>query len=88
MVRLGVGKNMVQSLRFWVQAMRVAEPAPDGGLQLTDFGRRVEHWSEQQRVFDEILHICRDAGGKVLSICGSAQVNGYQFARVIGYHRW
>lgn len=41
MVRLGLGKNMVQSLRFWVQAMRVAEPALDGGLRLTDFGRRV-----------------------------------------------
>lgn len=41
MVRLGLGKNMVQSLRFWVQAMRVAEPATSGGLQLTDFGKRV-----------------------------------------------
>ena len=38
MVRLGLGKNMVRSLRFWIQAMRVADPAPDGGLQLTDFG--------------------------------------------------
>lgn len=41
MVRLGLGKNMVQSLRFWVQAMRVAEPALGGGLQLTGFGGRV-----------------------------------------------
>ncbi|MDA7979456.1 MAG: DUF4007 family protein [Pirellulales bacterium] len=41
MVLLGLGKNMVQSLRFWVQAMRVAEPASNGGLQLTDFGKRV-----------------------------------------------
>ena len=41
MVRLGLGKNMVQSLRFWVQAMRVAEQASGGGLQLTSFGKRV-----------------------------------------------
>ena len=41
MVRLGLGKNMVQSLRFWVQAMRVAEQASGGGLQLTGFGKRV-----------------------------------------------
>lgn len=41
MVRLGLGKNMVQSLRFWIQAMRVAEQASGGGLQLTSFGKRV-----------------------------------------------
>lgn len=41
MVRLGLGKNMVQSLRFWVQAMRVSEQASGGGLQLTSFGKRV-----------------------------------------------
>ena len=41
MVQLGLGKNMVQSLRFWVQAMRVAEPSSGNGLQLTDFGMQV-----------------------------------------------
>jgi len=41
MVRLGLGKNMVQSLRFWVQAMRVVESAESGGLQLTEFGTKV-----------------------------------------------
>lgn len=41
MVRLGLGKNMVQSLRFWVQAMRVAEASPDKGVWLTDFGVKV-----------------------------------------------
>lgn len=41
MVRLGLGKNMVQSLRFWVQAMRVAEPAESGGLQVTQFGNQI-----------------------------------------------
>lgn len=41
MVRLGLGKNMVQALRFWVQAMRVAEPTNGSGLQVTDFGQRI-----------------------------------------------
>jgi Protein of unknown function (DUF4007) len=40
MVRLGLGKNMVQSLRFWVQAMRVAESA-GSGLRITEFGQQV-----------------------------------------------
>lgn len=41
MVKLGLGKNMVQSLRFWVQAMRVAESAEANSLRLTDFGAKV-----------------------------------------------
>lgn len=41
MVRLGLGKNMVQSLRFWVQAMRVAEPADGNGLKVSEFGDRI-----------------------------------------------
>lgn len=41
MVRLGLGKNMVQSLRFWIQATRVAEQTSQGGLQLTDFGLQI-----------------------------------------------
>jgi len=41
MVRLGLGKNMVRSLRFWVQAMRVAEPGDGNTLQLTEFGELV-----------------------------------------------
>ncbi len=41
MVRLGLGKNMVKSLRFWVQAMRVAQSSRDGELHLTDFGHRI-----------------------------------------------
>ena len=38
MVSLGVGKNMVRSMRFWVQATGVAEPAAKGGLQPSDLG--------------------------------------------------
>ena len=41
MVQLGLGKNMVQSLRFWVQAMRVAESGSSAGLQITEFGKQV-----------------------------------------------
>ena len=41
MVRLGLGKNMVQALRFWVQAMRVAEPADGNGLKVSEFGERI-----------------------------------------------
>ena len=41
MVQLGLGKNMVQSLRFWVQAMRVAESAGGNSLRLTDFGAQI-----------------------------------------------
>jgi Protein of unknown function (DUF4007) len=40
MVELGLGKNMVRALRFWVQATGVAEPHGDG-LKVTDFGRAV-----------------------------------------------
>lgn len=40
MVALGVGKNMVRSIRFWVQAAGVAAPEKKGsGYSLTDFGR-------------------------------------------------
>lgn len=41
MVMLGLGKNMVQALRFWVQAMRVAEPNGGQGLRITEFGERI-----------------------------------------------
>lgn len=39
MVRLGVGKNMVRAIRFWVQATGIAAPSKDGGLAVTEFGR-------------------------------------------------
>lgn len=40
MVALGVGKNMVRSIRFWAQAAGVAAPEKKGsGYSLTDFGR-------------------------------------------------
>ncbi len=38
MVDLGVGKNMVRSIRFWAQAAGVVTPARSGEYSLTDFG--------------------------------------------------
>jgi hypothetical protein len=40
MVRLGVGKNMVRSIRFWVQAAGIATPH-QRGLTITEFGREL-----------------------------------------------
>lgn len=40
MVELGLGKNMVRALRFWVQATGIAEPV-SSGLKVTDFGYAV-----------------------------------------------
>jgi hypothetical protein len=41
MVKLGVGKNMVRAIRFWVQVAGIAAPAKSGGLKVTDFGRAI-----------------------------------------------
>lgn len=36
---LGVGKNMVRSIRFWCQAFNILEPLGKGMMQPTSFGR-------------------------------------------------
>src|SRR5687768_11704646 len=41
MVELGLGKNMVRSLRFWVEATGLAQPEQGRGLKLTDFAHAV-----------------------------------------------
>ncbi|MFL6313519.1 MAG: DUF4007 family protein [Terriglobales bacterium] len=41
MVVLGVGKNMVRSMRFWSQAFGIADTAKGSSYSLTDFGRLV-----------------------------------------------
>ncbi len=41
MVELGVGKNMVRSTRFWVEAAGMAQPAVNGGLEPTALGRLI-----------------------------------------------
>lgn len=42
MVTLGVGKNMVRAIRFWVDAAQVAKPAGgENGLAITEFGQTI-----------------------------------------------
>lgn len=41
MVELGLGKNMVRSLRFWAEATGLARPVAGRGLVLTEFARAV-----------------------------------------------
>ena len=41
MIELGLGKNMVRSLRFWVEAVDVARPASGRALELTEFAHAV-----------------------------------------------
>lgn len=42
MVQLGVGKNMVKAIRFWVQAFGIAEQRPEQrGLFITPFGHAI-----------------------------------------------
>ncbi|MDQ1638746.1 MAG: hypothetical protein QOF62_2085 [Pyrinomonadaceae bacterium] len=37
-VAMGVGKNMVRAIRFWVQTTGIASALKDGGYSITDFG--------------------------------------------------
>jgi len=39
MVRLGVGKNMVRSAKFWAEAAQIIEERETGGYMVTRFGR-------------------------------------------------
>ena len=41
MIELGLGKNMVRALRFWVEAAGVARPASGRGIELTEFSHAV-----------------------------------------------
>ena len=41
MVELGIGKNMVRSLRFWIDAMGVASPAAERTHAITDLGHTI-----------------------------------------------
>jgi len=41
MVKLGVGKNMVKSIRFWAEVAGVLELGPKGGHKITRFGHEV-----------------------------------------------
>jgi hypothetical protein len=52
MVDLGVGKNMVRAIRFWVQASGIAEPRSEGGYQITPFGQSL---LDEKRGWDPYL---------------------------------
>lgn len=41
MIALGVGKNMVRAIRFWAQAVGIAEPGEEGTYTITSFGHQV-----------------------------------------------
>ncbi len=41
MVELGIGKNMVRALRFWVDAMGIAHPTSERRHEITDLGHTV-----------------------------------------------
>ena len=41
MIELGVGKNMVRAIRFWVDAVGVAEPTKGGAYAITPFGEAI-----------------------------------------------
>ena len=41
MVLLGVGKNMVRAMRFWVQAAGIASAEKPSGYSVTDFGKQL-----------------------------------------------
>ena len=41
MVRLGIGKNMVRSAKFWAESAQIIEERTDGGHQASAFGRNL-----------------------------------------------
>lgn len=41
MIKLGVGKNMVRAIRFWMVEMSVGVRRPEGGYQPSDFARAI-----------------------------------------------
>ncbi len=55
MIGLGVGKNMVRSIRFWMQAAGIAEPKDRSGYQSTAFGKALL----DRRGFDPFLEDAR-----------------------------
>lgn len=52
MVDLGVGKNMVRAIRFWIQACGIAETLMEGGYGLTQFGKAI---FDEDKGFDPYL---------------------------------
>lgn len=48
MVDLGVGKNMVRSIRFWAEAAQVIKPRKAGGYEITKFAKDVLSCKEKK----------------------------------------
>jgi hypothetical protein len=55
MVTLGVGKNMVRSIRFWAEAAQVIEARANHGHEITQFGRSLILGSRKEKGFDPYL---------------------------------
>lgn len=82
MVRLGVGKNMVRSIRFWVETMGVAEPGRNRTLEPTHFGKAVF----SDRGFDPFLEDIRTLW--LLHWNVATRPVGALFAWSYLFHRW
>src|SRR5207244_816646 len=54
MVKLGVGKNMVRSIRFWAECSGIIE-ATQEGHKLTELGRQVLVRTSREQAFDPYL---------------------------------
>lgn len=55
MVILGVGKNMVRSMRFWAEAARVIEGTSERKHIVTDFGKSLIAGNGSEKGFDPFL---------------------------------
>ena len=55
MVALGVGKNMVRSIRFWAEGANIIASAENGGHSVTPFGRKLLLESKGSEALDPFL---------------------------------
>lgn len=55
MVTLGVGKNMVRSMRFWAEAARIISPREGGGHEVTPLGRDLLVGTNKRKSLDPYL---------------------------------
>ncbi len=68
MVELGVGKNMVRAIRFWIQACGIAEALKEGGYKVTAFGRSI---FDKKNGFDPYLEDRRTLWLLHWKLCGN-----------------
>jgi hypothetical protein len=55
MVQLGVGKNMVRSVRFWAEAFGILSLQGEKGHSVTDFGHKLLLGNKKQAACDPFL---------------------------------